>query len=372
MKRILIYFSALLISATLWQCAGEGSAPGLTVSGKVPDASNLQVFFDKTELNGRTNILSKGEVGSDGSFSLNFPEGIESGVYRVRIGAKRMNMALDGTEKLVKINGSLQDFGKGTAELSGSKCAEKYMAVSRKLIKRELQGNDITDAILSLDNPAASAQLAMTNVPPIMENVDAQRAIYKAIQPLLANDNDKGMYDTFISSLENRIASATVRERIQVGKNAPDIKLPSPDGKEYALSDLKGKVVLLDFWASWCGPCRKANPHVVETYKKYRDKGFTVYSVSLDGLDSRSKARFPNEDQLAQQMKRQKERWVKAIEKDKLVWDSHVSDLKKWESGPAATYGVRSIPRTFLIDRDGRIAAINPRNNLEQELVKLL
>lgn len=96
-----------------------------------------------------------------------------------------------------------------------------------------------------------------------------------------------------------------------------------------------------------------ANPHVVEIYKKYKDQGFTVYSVSLDKEDG-------------------KQAWVNAIKEDRLEWDNHVSDLKFWNAAPAALYGVRSIPQTFLLDKAGNIAAINPRTNLEEEVLKAL
>ena len=172
--------------------------------------------------------------------------------------------------------------------------------------------------------------------------------------------------------MERQYAAQMANEKIKVGEPAPDIVLPGVDGKTRKLSDLKGKVVLLDFWASWCGPCRKANPHVVDVYQKYKDKGFDVFSVSLDGLDTRSKQRMKSEDQIKMQMDRSKERWLAAIKKDNLTWDSHVSDLKKWESAPAATYGVRSIPKTFLIGRDGNIVYVNPRNNLEEQVKKFL
>jgi len=153
---------------------------------------------------------------------------------------------------------------------------------------------------------------------------------------------------------------------------APNISLKSPDGKTYSLADLKGKVVLLDFWASWCGPCRKSNPHVVEVYNKYKEKGFTVFSVSLDGIDTRSKARYPDEAQFQAGLEQSKKNWIAAIEKDQLTWPYHVSELTKWDTQAAREYGVSGIPKTFLIDRQGKIAAVNPRTTLEEELLKVL
>lgn len=118
------------------------------------------------------------------------------------------------------------------------------------------------------------------------------------------------------------------------GKPAPGFTQTDVDGKALSLSDLKGKVVLIDFWASWCGPCRKENPNVVKLYEKYKDAGFTVLSVSLDD---------------------NKANWLAAIERDKLVWPNHVSDLKKWNNEVARIYQVSGIPFTVLVDREGNI-----------------
>jgi peroxiredoxin len=136
-----------------------------------------------------------------------------------------------------------------------------------------------------------------------------------------------------------------------IGSLAPDLAFENPDGKIMKLSDLKGKVVLLDFWASWCRPCRQENPNVVKTYQKYHEKGFEVYSVSLD---------------------KDKANWVKAIQADGLIWSNHVSDLGYWQSEAAKIYNVRSIPATFLIGKDGAIIAKNLRGNALENALKEL
>jgi thiol-disulfide isomerase/thioredoxin len=143
---------------------------------------------------------------------------------------------------------------------------------------------------------------------------------------------------------------AEANARFAPGKTPPEIALKNPNGKTVKLSDLKGKVVMIDFWASWCGPCRRENPNVVKLYKKYANKGFEILGVSLD---------------------KDKKRWVDAIKQDKLDW-LHVSDLKAWQSAAAQTYGVSAIPATFLLDKDGKMIAKGLRGAaLEQKLEEI-
>ena len=129
---------------------------------------------------------------------------------------------------------------------------------------------------------------------------------------------------------------------------APEISMKTPTGKILKLSSLRGKVVLIDFWASWCGPCRKENPNVVRLYNQYKAKGFTVFSVSLD---------------------QDAEAWKKAIASDGLIWPNHVSDLLGWQTPLVQLYGFEGIPHTVLIDQEGKIIGTGLRGeSLEQKL----
>jgi peroxiredoxin len=136
-----------------------------------------------------------------------------------------------------------------------------------------------------------------------------------------------------------------------VGAIAPDFTQNTPDGKPVSLSDFRGKYVLVDFWASWCGPCRQENPTVVKAYNNFKAKGFTVLGVSLD---------------------KDKDRWLAAIEKDKLTW-TQVSDLEYWQNAAAQLYGIQSIPSNVLVNPEGEIVAKNLRgDDLEKTIESVL
>jgi len=174
----------------------------------------------------------------------------------------------------------------------------------------------------------------------IDENLDLYEKVDKILYAKYPNN-------AFVGDLHRKVAS---KLQLAIGRPAPEINLSSPEGKNIKLSSFRGKVVLIDFWASWCGPCRRESPNMVKIYNKYHSKGFEIYSVSLD---------------------KEKSSWVKAIGADHLAW-THVSDLRYWSSVAAKDYGVGSIPFTVLVDEKGNIIAKGLRGPaLEQKLEEI-
>ncbi|MEA1878330.1 MAG: TlpA disulfide reductase family protein [Bacteroidota bacterium] len=155
------------------------------------------------------------------------------------------------------------------------------------------------------------------------------------------------LHNWVVGYQQQQIINAAQQGSAGIGAEAPEIKLPNPEGKTITLSSLRGKYVLLDFWAAWCSPCRRENPALVRAYEKFNQKGFEIYQVSLD---------------------KTREDWVRAIETDRLNW-THVSDLKYWGSPVAKLYYVKSIPANFLIDPKGEIIATNLRGAALEEIL---
>lgn len=349
------------LAVSLFSCSSGASSAGASLSGKIENGQNLQMYFDIQ--NPKTQVLSTTNLDAEGNFSIDLPQGFENAVYRMRIGQKSVSFPLSGNESDIVINGNLQKMDRFEIEISGSESAKEFIEVVSAWRGGKMPPNQLNSKILGLGSPLASMLAAKNMLGGNQSFASIHEQVASRMSSEIPDSPFTGDYKAYLEGLrqarEKALSARETRkkqkpaEKMKPGMKAPNISLPSPDGKNYSLEDLKGKIVLLDFWASWCKPCRRENPHVVEMYDKYKKDGFTVFSVSLD---------------------RSPDNWKKAITQDKLGWPYHVSDLKQWSSEPAATYGVRSIPKTFLIDQEGNIAAVALRGAaaIEREVKKLL
>ena len=194
----------------------------------------------------------------------------------------------------------------------------------------------------------------------ILSALILERGLNKNIMP---PQQMKTIYDGFTDDIKNSRAGLNIRTNLikllvtAIGSVAPDFSAPNPEGEIIALNDIKGKVTIIDFWAAWCGPCRKENPNVVKLYEKYHSKGLEIIGVSLDGTPTQ---------------KQPKEAWIKAINDDGLTWPQ-VSNLKYFKDPIARQYNIRSIPATLILDSEGKIVAKNLRGKaLEDKIAELL
>ena len=357
-----------LVAAVLTSCGDKG----YTLKGAVQGAANLQVVLEQSHLDRSNVAIGKAACDANGAFSITSETPWKEGLYRLTIGAKKLYFILDGKEKTVEIKGDLATLDQMKYEVTGAPTIKCYndliaelMAIKTQPTADELRSyvakgcTPLMKAFIGLQLYGGAPNTYMTELKALGDELGKSTA-----DPKYSKD-----FNDLLAQVEQQMAQQAAADLIKVGQPAPDISLQGPDGKTHTLSALKGKVVLLDFWASWCGPCRRANPHVVEIYKKYKAKGFDVFSVSLDGVDPRQNL---SPEETERRKAEGKVKWVDAIKQDKLEWPNHESDLRHWGSAPAATYGVSAIPKTFLIGKDGNIIAINPGPNLEQELQKAL
>ncbi len=333
-----------------------------SLKGKITGATSDKVFFDR-RMPDAHDVIASVPLNADGSFEIRaaLPE---AGIYRLRVGLAAMPLILEGTETMeisAEIKGeNLLSMSVQNAPLSAELPKwQDTKKVSEKAIVDFLKTND------GSANPFLHYYLVERL--PMDKNLPA----YEAVLVLLTKKYPNSPLTLALNAKVSTLAAAKNAQAIDVGVQAPDIRLSDPNGKEISLSSLKGKLVLLDFWASWCGPCRRENPNVVNIYKQYKDKGFTVYSVSLDGLDNNTMMRMQgNPADIDRAREAQRRKWTDAIKQDGLEWTNHVSDLRGWSSTAAALYGVNSIPRTFLIDKSGKIIGKDLRGDQLAQQVK--
>ena len=327
--------------------AAASTNTNLTISGTLSDAQNMTVYFDRVQLNEATEVYGTATADAQGHFNITATNPVGQGIYRLRVGAQRLPFVLDGTEQALRFEGTMANFRDYDYTMTGSQSATTYQRTVQQLISRQM---DVTGVANFADTTTNALNAAYVTMQALGRSAEKDHLlIHKKVQQRMAAEMKGSDYAQQYSA---HVANVS-KTPIAVGYEAPDISLPGVDDQVRSLSDLKGKVVLLDFWASWCGPCRRENPNVVSVYNKYKAQGFDVFSVSLDRQG-------------------QKNRWIQAIEADGLAWDGHVSDLKFWQSVAAKQYGITSIPRTFLLDRDGVIRYVNPRGGQLEPAVKEL
>ncbi len=362
-----------------WSC--ERQEDGFTISGKIENASGGMIHLRKMTSRDLVPVDSC-RFDTSGTFTLRGTSE-ESRFFAVFVQAGNYAYLLAKNGDRISFNGDARDLS-STYRVEGSEDSRLIRELTKeqsrtiegiqrlnKIFSDSLQSPNFMSIKAGLDSAYADIIDAQRDFTFrfIEENLNSQAslmALYQQIGPrhfLLDPDEDFryfAMVDSSLSILypgsdavidlhrqveelrQRRQMEALAAARLGIGAEAPEIALPSPSGDTILLSSLRGKVVLLDFWASWCAPCRYENPNLVSFYKKYNDKGFEIYQVSLD---------------------RTREAWLNGIEQDQLEW-THVSDLQYWNSIVVPVYNIQGIPMNYLLDREGRIIASNLRGDM--------
>jgi len=363
-KKIL---SLLLLTFLVWSCAATKENDGIVlISGTIKNPIEQgDIILEKFEV-GEVIPISTVKADADGKFEIT-TDLTEAGFYRINVYGQQMEtLILDKDDLTVVADGqggreitvTGSDDMENMAELNvfmtgiGAKIQnfnQRFMAAQKagnqplmrdlgeEGMKLEKEKNDnLKRMAWDFDNSLVS--LLITDfIQDKSEHMGFLDSLSVKLQKELPNSSHVAM---FVSNLD------MFRPAVAIGEIAPNITMDTPEGGSMSLTDLRGKYVLLDFWAAWCRPCRAENPNVVNMYSKYNDKGFEVFSVSLD---------------------RTKDAWVKAIEQDGLVWPSHVSDLKYFQSEAAMSYKVNAIPFALLLDPEGRVIGKNLRGRQLQD-----
>lgn len=383
------YLFILLIFHLLFSCSSsektETEDPKLennfTISGKIAGAESLVITLEALSQQGSISV-AQSTIDKSGNFKMegNIPG---MGIYQLKLGNapdKIIPLTLvpedhlklktsfaefsvkpnvSGTEWASIMNGYMilfAEFNSKSEELSKlqqtaseEELAARYMELKKPIDDysrqkmREFPSNPFNIVLSTSATPTMGFKYWD------VENLEVLKLVAEAYKKKYKDSPIAATMENQVFQIES--AYNEYKKSESGDQTAPEIALKNPSGKVIKLSSLRGKVVLIDFWASWCGPCRKENPNVIRLYNQYKDKGFTVYSVSLDqNLDA----------------------WKQAIANDGLVWPNHVSDLMGWKTPMTQLYGFESIPYTVLIDKEGKIIGTGLRGeSLEQKLKEI-
>ena len=384
MKRFILSGLLLLL---LHACSVKDNEPGrFTVNGTVKNTSDQKVYLEQLFFSEKNpEVVDTADV-KNGKFTLS-AVAPEEGLYRLRFEKQEAGFVFINDKPVVPFSADLKDESLAGPDFK-TPANHSFKMLLMNVADRSKQLMDLSSKIDSLQRlPGNDSLITVTRTEMSRENESAQAFFIKAVDTIsdpvvamftlgYARNAQPALLDKAVNNLVKRfpdhkgvaglaadynrlVASKRQQEESpaptgktpEAGSAAPDFTMADTSGKKISLSDFKGKYVLVDFWASWCAPCRGENPNVVAAFQQYHSKNFTVLGVSLD------------EDKLA---------WLKAIKDDKLNW-TQVSDLKGWANATVALYGYEGIPFNVLVDPSGRIIAKELRGEaLQQKLAEVL
>lgn len=373
-----------LASITLYSCSPDsGNTTGFEIKGNLSNSKGEAIYLEKLAQTGVTPIDSA-TIDEKGEFVMNHASP-SIGFYRLRINTSNFCMLVLDSAQKVMITGDARDLG-NTFKSEGSpdtKLFAEYNALAQgQKMRTDSLENIFRTAMVTLkldsiradslsielqkpyevmvskyseivakkikENTSSFASIMAIQQLRPEEYLDIYRALDKGLTTKYPDNKDIKSFHGMVQQTEMMVSRT---EAIKIGNEAPELILPMPNDKDLALTSLRGKVVLVDFWASWCAPCRKELPNVKRAYEKYKNKGSEILGVSLD---------------------KDRDAWIEAISKEGLTWPQ-VSDLKFWQSEAVQVYAIQSIPYTVLIDKEGKIIATDLRGaDLDKKLSEAL